>query len=244
MSVDAGKDILSIYNLNSLPEKDFLAVFDIDETLINIKSMFSFLKFYYVRKYGFYQGTAIYQLKINEVKKLTNIKSREEINKEFYRLFYGEKICYLKCCAEQWFDNANKGSIFFKESCFLLKTLRAHGAKIVFLSGSAEFILSPIVSYLGGGDILGITLEIRDGYATGEIEGFQTIGSGKRDALASYIKKKNISMDNSWAFGDHISDLPFLEMASYPCIMAGNKDLEDIARTKKWPVLSNKNIAE
>jgi len=245
MPIDTDKDILSIYNLDFFPEKDFLAVFDVDETLINLKSMFSFLEFYYVNKIGIYHGTKAYQLKIKEIKKMTLLKSREEINRDFYRFFYGEKLSYLESCAEQWFDKVSREKGFFlKESCWLLKNMRSYGAKIVFLSGSAEFILRPIVRNLGGGDVLSITLGTKDGYVTGEIEGFQTIGSGKRDALKDYIKKKKLSMENAWAIGDHISDLPFLEMARYPCIMSGNKDLEDIAQKKNWPILNNKKFAE
>lgn len=227
-------------SVNSAAElSGFLAVFDVDETLIRAKSMFAFLRYLLVAEKGSVEGIAEYVRQLEHIQELRRTASRETVNREFYRLFKNKNIAVLRETARAWFEHETSDDerFFIPETCALLARCRRQGAVIVFLSGSADFILDPIVRHLGGGHVLAIQLQVVCGIATGELEGIQTIGSGKRVALEQFVRDRGLSFANSIAVGDHTSDLPFLEIADRPHVVSGDDELARFAREKNWQII-------
>ncbi|MGF9564494.1 HAD-IB family hydrolase [Neorhizobium sp. JUb45] len=217
----------------------YLAVFDVDETLVSVKSMFSFLRFVLISEHGMPHGVALYGAVRNKLEALRSRASREDVNREFYRLFRHRGINRLRLLAQEWFaeEVASHPDLFIPETCALLREHRERGAGIVFLSGSADFILEPIVDHLGGGAIVANRLAEEKGVTTGELKGIQTIGSGKREALRQYVEEHGLNFRGSVAVGDHISDLPFLELAQHPVVVRGDLELEQIAISRGWTMI-------
>ncbi|OWK25028.1 hypothetical protein AJ87_14830 [Rhizobium yanglingense] len=164
---------------------------------------------------------------------------REQVNREFYRLFRNTDLNHLRRLARDWFTDemASNADLFIPETCRLLEQYRRQGAIIVFLSGSADFIIEPIARHLGGATVLAIHLADENGIATGELAGIQTIGAGKREALEAFVRENALSLAGSVAFGDHISDLPFLEIVDHPVAVGGDQELERVAHQNGWPIL-------
>jgi HAD superfamily hydrolase (TIGR01490 family) len=223
----------------TLCQTRLIAVFDVDETLIAVKSMFAFLRFFLMARYGAEEGLVEYGRERERLERLRRMNTREQVNREFYRVFRNQALSDLQQIAESWFDDeiSTRPDFFIPETCALLEHYRQNDAIIVFLSGSADFILQPIVRHLGGGEVLAVQLDAVDGVATGELEGIQTIGQGKRDALDAFLARNRLSMARSVAVGDHISDLPFLEMAADPMVIAGDRDLEMVAHARGWKIM-------
>ncbi len=191
-----------------------LAVFDVDETLIDCKSMFDFLQFALRRTLGRDAGGVVFIHLMEELQTARETAPREAVNRLFYSKLEGWRIADLEQLAEQWFQHRlHQSQPFFLSA--VLAALRQHqaaGDDILFLSGSARFILAPMAQYLGVRHMQAIELELAlDGASlTGNIAGLQTIGDGKAEALARFLNSLPARPGVITGYGDHESDLPFL----------------------------------
>ncbi len=112
--------------------------------------------------------------------------------------------------AERWWDQIPTDERWIPEAVDALRAHQCAGHVIVLLSGSANFILAPIAEEIGVDCILSISLGIlENGICNGEIVGIQTIGEGKREALAQLTHRAE-SNAKLVGYGDHESDLSFL----------------------------------
>jgi len=189
-----------------------LAVFDVDETLIWEKSMFSFLRFFLRSEHGWQAGDAKYKDICAALHSLSAIAPRETVNRAFYEVLKGQKMSHLQAQAEKWFAQIPAQEWFIPEVLATLRVHQQHGHRIALLSGSADFILKPVCDVLAPDDVLAITLEqSEEGICTGQIAGLQTIGAGKTAALQTILDDvDNDPIVSSFGYGDHESDAPFL----------------------------------
>ena len=99
-------------------------------------------------------------------------------------------------------------------------------------------ILSPIAKYLGVTDILCAPLIINDaGELTGEIGLPETIGAGKKDALMTFCRDKEINPADCYAYGDDLSDIPMLEAIGHPVCVGEHSALTRYAAEKNWHII-------
>ena len=94
-----------------------------------------------------------------------------------------------------------------------------------------------IADYLQINHFIGITLEVLQGTYTGKILGTQTIGEGKLTSLLEYVQKNNFCLKQSYGYGDHISDKPFLKAVDNPYVLATNEDIVSYAKSNSWHIL-------
>lgn len=207
---------------------DTVAVFDVDETLIPFKSMFVFLEFAMKTKLGEEQGSRSYSVFCSEIDKYRETLTREAVNRLFYRVFKGWPFAELEELALSWWRKIPEERKWIPESIEALRSHQRQGHPVVLLSGSAEFILKPVSKELGTDIILATKLDVlNDGNCSGEIKGIQTIGDGKRQALAQ-IERISAADLKLVGYGDHESDLAFLSYCDegYVVTSGGTTDLE------------------
>lgn len=190
-----------------------MAVFDVDETLIWEKSMFSFLRFFMQSEHGEKTGLDRYDAFASNLNKLSQTAPREVVNRSFYEVFQDQRMSKLTALAQSWFAQQPVEKWFIPEVLATLRVHQQHGHRIVLLSGSALFILAPLATALAPDDVLAINLgETPDGICTGKINGIQTIGAGKLDALrAILLDGGDDPVSSCFGYGDHESDAPFLD---------------------------------
>ncbi|RMA42672.1 HAD family hydrolase [Rhodophyticola porphyridii] len=187
-----------------------LAVFDVDETLIECKSMFSFLEFAFREVAGDTGGAQAYRAALYELQTARETEPREVVNRLFYRNFSRWSLDQLAELSQEWFARSKARSFYVPEVLNRFRQHQAQGHETVLLSGSANFIVAPIADDLGATGILAIALKrLPDGTTDGQIEGIQTIGEGKAAALRNLIQARGPYV-RTFGYGDHQSDLPFL----------------------------------
>ncbi|KAB8030724.1 HAD family hydrolase [Fluviispira multicolorata] len=228
---------------NSITKRvNYYAFFDVDETIIQEKSMFSFLYFYskkMVLKLNiikvikiFYYFNLIKYLKINKY-------SRDHINEIYYKFYKGININTLNNHANEWFDKARRRRNFFNSN--IINEIYFHkmnGAKVVLVSGSFQACLKPIANYLGIEEILCTQMEILDQKCTGNLLNIPIIGEGKVILIKQLLLKDNFSNYSlCYAYGDHISDLPMLNFVGNPRVVPNCKKLLEYAKEKNWVLL-------
>lgn len=218
----------------------YVAIFDLDETIISCKSLFNAYQFFCFNHpdISFQER---YASTIENIKKLQLAGvHRNEINRAFYSSFKGINKLEMEDLALDWFKQSllNDKS-FFNQA--VLDELRAHQLReaiIIIVSGSFLECVKPVADYLGVSDLICIELECAKGCFTGNISGIQTIGEGKLLALNHFIKKSGLSLKGSYAYGDHPSDLPMLELADHRVIVGDNDIMLDKAFKASWDTLS------
>ncbi|MDE2269483.1 MAG: HAD-IB family hydrolase [Betaproteobacteria bacterium] len=215
------------------------AFFDVDETLIGIKSMFSFRDFYLRWTLGVEQGAAAQKHAQTQVQEqVARGLERTEINRLFWESFRGFEQTDVQQAAYAWHQQVRqKPGYFIQQAVAALRQHQQEGTEPVFVSGSCIDILMPLATELGVKTLLTNRLEVEQGRFTGKLLPPQTIGAGKRQAMVDFLEESDALACDCYAYGDHLSDLPLLETVGHPRVVAGNTDLVSVARHRGWPVL-------
>jgi len=214
------------------------AFFDVDGTVLSIKSMFSFHDFWYRRwnRVNGPAGSEEYEDVTAILRRLTDSEApRELINRRYYESFAGRSVDAVTACAQAWARSvlADPG-LFVTEVIDELDGLRAKGVEPVFVSGSFKEVLEPVAEHLGVREVLATRLIQVDGKYTGRFEAPQTIGEGKAISIAEFLARRETRAADCWAFGDDVSDVPMLGAVGHPVAVIGDRALASIARSRGW----------
>lgn len=217
------------------------AFFDVDETLVRIKSMFSFRDYYLHWALGEERGAAAQKRFLTlQREQIIRGLDRQEINRLFWESFRGFEKSDVQRAAQAWHQHVRKQPGYFIPQT--LKALDQHqrqGTEPVFVSGSCIEILTPLAQELGVTSVLANRLEVEQGRFTGKLLPPQTIGIGKRKTVVDFLEKSKALAEDCYGYGDHVSDLPMLESVGHPRVIEGNADLTSIAQERGWPVLTS-----
>lgn len=120
----------------------------------------------------------------------------------------------------------------------VLKSL-ASVADIYLVSAEPQFVTDAFVEQLKSNKVLltgasSVRFGADDEYFTGDISDISFPSKGK---LA--LKMKDMYQGPMAAFGDHPNDLPMLEVAEQPVVVAGpdNSQLQELAIARNWSVI-------
>ncbi|AHG20888.1 hypothetical protein Z042_15720 [Chania multitudinisentens RB-25] len=212
------------------------AFYDVDDTLINIKSMFDFFQFW-ASENGLISQQEQFDSQFSVLAR--KMSSREELNRAYYRFFKGVPLLKIEQCAERWFKNSFSNTEIFIS--YTLKSILAHrvlGHNIVLVSGSMTPLLKPIAQLLGITDILCTKLATdQSGVVTGEILETQTIGEGKAIVIRQYALENDINLSACFAYGDDVSDIPMLACVGHPICIGEGTALSHYASNNNWPIV-------
>ncbi|WP_051840604.1 HAD family hydrolase [Streptomyces sp. NRRL F-5126] len=191
-----------------------VAFFDVDETLITVKSMFRFLEFHYRARglppsaYGQAAGT-LRRRSAEGVSRLTT-------NREYYRLFAGRPRDELFSHGRAWFEaESAAGGLLHPPVVSALRRHQEQGALIVLVSGSFRPCLEPVAGALGADEILCSEPEYADGLCTGVVRS-PVIGVQKGRLARELMRQRAVPPSRAAAYGDHASDLELLRSVGHP----------------------------
>lgn len=211
-----------------------IALFDIDGTLIKQQSQKLFLKFLFKEGViGFLFFIKIYTwfflYKINLVEKPEVVMEKAVLFlKNKPTEFAQEKVdIFFKTSLLHFFDN---------KIVEVLQEKRQAGYTIVLVSNAFDFLVSRIASFLKADSFLATQLEIKNNIFTGKID---TVMYGKNKVfyINKYLISKKISLLNSFAYTDHHSDLPMLELVDNPVLVNPDKALANIGKQRGWKII-------
>ncbi len=220
----------------------YLAFFDVDGTVIDTKSMFSFLKYYWQNipsnigasvNFKYYA----YLIKVIILQKLGC--SRQHINEKYYQHFAGKNKDEIMLLGKMWWERISASKLVYNHK--VINEIRFHqqsGAAVVLVSGSMEACVNPIAEELGIRHCLVTSLENNNGIYTGKINGIPNIGNGKVKKIKEFIEKnyKDVDLSKCFAYGDHESDISMLEYVGNPVVVGKNEFLIKIAKKSGWKI--------
>lgn len=219
------KSQIKSYGLVSSKYDRGAAFFDVDDTLINIKTMFSFLEYLKSTDLIGDVNRVLEHEKELLILRSNNVK-RDDINRYYYRIFKSLGVNQLDKTVDIWFQSLTETMDIFNLP--VVRELRKHqddGVDIVFVSGSCQALLKPIGKILNVEKYLSAPLEVIDGYYTGNLYSYPMIGQGKADALNQYVQDNGLDLELCYAYGDDISDLPMLNLVGKPRLVNPDKSM-------------------
>jgi HAD superfamily hydrolase (TIGR01490 family) len=208
-----------------------VAFFDVDETLITVKGMLSFLEFHLDAPDRYRQiADRLHRLAADGV-------PRGESNRLYYEVFAGQRETEVAASGRRWFQREMVGgALFHGELVRVLRRLQAAGTTIVLVSGSFSACLDPIAEHLGADQVLGTVPEVRAGRYTGRVVR-TVIGEGKATAARALLAEFGVDGRLCVAYGDHSSDLPMLLAVGHAGVVGQDPVLLAHAAERGWDLL-------
>jgi HAD superfamily hydrolase (TIGR01490 family) len=208
------------------------AFFDVDETLVSVRTLESFLLFYLKRV-----PEMVSPARLRELAELVVTLERSEFNRVYYGIWAGQPVEQVLAAGRDWYVETSAQPGFYRPN--VLAKLREHqaaGARVVLVSGSFPPPLAPIAAAVGADAVYCTELEVgADGRYTGVISAAM-IGDDKRTVVDAYLAGLGPAAP-SWGYGDHSSDLPLLERVSSPVVVGSDPAMLELAGERGWPVL-------
>lgn len=115
---------------------------------------------------------------------------------------------------------------------------RAAGDRLLVISASGVHLVAPIAAHLGIDEVLAIDLERHDGRYSGRTEGVLTYREGKVIRLMKWLAAQDETLDGAIFYSDSRNDLPLLCKVSQPRTVNPDPALLEHARQTGWPVLN------
>ena len=217
-----------------------LAIFDLDNTLINTDSDNAFPQFmiekgYINAEYATAKNEKFYQdyqqgcLNVHEFVafqveplKTLNKQQLDELHQEFMQKYIEPHISHM--------------------ATLLVKSHKDAGDELLVISSTNEFIITPICHAFGITNIIGMRLETYEkGFFTGNIIGVPSLSEGKITRLDEWLTQNCRSRedyDRIYFYSDSKNDLPLLNEVSNPVAVNPDEILSQYAKRNGWPILN------
>jgi HAD superfamily hydrolase (TIGR01490 family) len=115
---------------------------------------------------------------------------------------------------------------------------KKEGHLLVLISGSVRYLLEPVARDLEFDHLLCTDLEVdQKGLMTGKPAGLVCVNHNKKKLTLKLAQKLKLDLAGSYAYGNHHSDLPLLEIVGNPHAVQPNSILERTARQRSWPII-------
>lgn len=221
------------------------AFFDVDETLIRLKSMVSFQQYYFSRAsaqgWPMDEPFSTFEAFMAHFRQLSETVPRENLNRAYYQSFAGRPVDRITRCGQEWFQARLQDTavpLWHEPGVAELRRCQRSGYRIVLVSGSFNELLAPIATDLKVDGVIATHIVREGNVFTGEITGTPCIGEGKAARIQDYALRHRIDLARSLAVGDHQSDIPMLESTGSACYVPGDTVLEKAAEASGWRPLS------
>ncbi|MCG7499821.1 HAD-IB family hydrolase [Vibrio sp. Of7-15] len=212
-----------------------LAVFDLDETIIDGDSVTLWLHF--LLEKGVINNPSV----LDEDKRLMAeyVAGTLDINEYMkfvimpLQVLSMAEVDELACeFAEQFIR-----PLVFPQVTSVLQDLKSDGVPILIISATVSFLVKPIAKMLGVDEAIGIDLKCAENKYTHHIQGSASFREGKVVRLREWLKLQPVFIGHICFYTDSINDLPLCQFADEvytvnPCPLLMNE-----AMKQQWPVL-------
>lgn len=120
----------------------------------------------------------------------------------------------------------------------LLARHRTRGDTLLIVTATNRFITEPIAKRLGVDHLIAVEPEIVDGRYTGRLSGIPSYRQGKVERLEAWLADKNLALDGAWFYSDSHNDLPLLEYVDHPVAVDPDETLRQEAERRHWRIIS------
>lgn len=216
------------------------AFYDLEGTLVSTNLVHT-LAFYSRRQQGLFSTIKKSAATLAKLPLFgaTDLYSRNVFNELFFQSYEGESEDRLRYFSEELFEDVLKPAIF-DGTPELIAAGKKLGQRQIVITGALDFTIDRLCQYLGIDEYKANRLEFVNGYATGRILPPVMASATKAKWMREYAEKNDISLSESYAYTDSISDLPMLSIVGHPVAVNPDFRLKQTARQHDWAVLDLK----
>jgi HAD superfamily hydrolase (TIGR01490 family) len=211
------------------------AFVDVDHSLLRVSTLHDFASFYFSPAERHEPHPKLVEHARTLERMAATGADRTAMNRRYYELWADEPVTSVRAAANDWHAARASAHDFYRRPVVeLVEALRAQGSEIVLLSGSFDECLDPIARRVGASAVLCTALTRRAERYTGAVER-PMIGEHKAAAVRDFVAgvpQHELAEDT--AIGDHLSDVPVLELVGHPVVVPVDEGLVDLARTRNW----------
>ncbi len=160
---------------------------------------------------------------------------RSAFNRVFYRSYTGLRVDRIKEQARDCYREVIVPRRFDQVVACLAEHRRA-GRRIVLVTGSIGYVMEPLAGDLGAEDLIATRLIESDGCFTGQLDGPPIALDEKARLVRRLAQENGIDLEESYAYGDSVADLPMLEAVGHPQAVNPDRRLATIAQARGWPI--------
>lgn len=216
-----------------------LAIFDLDNTLLN--------------------GDSDYNWSLFLIKKgILDQSIYEQQNEEFFKDYQTGSLD-IDAYAEFQFKPLRENERFFlndlrdeyvatiirpmitEKAKDLVNEHRSQGDQLLIITATNSFITKPIAALFGIEELIGTDLEEINNQFTGKIKGVASFQEGKVTRLNQWLDDKHLTLaqfDKTFFYSDSKNDLPLLRSVSHPVAVNPDATLNTEAKKNNWPIMS------
>lgn len=123
---------------------------------------------------------------------------------------------------------------------YMLDRLDWHMAQqheLIVITCANRYLAGPIVEAMGIRNLIGTSLELRDGQFVADLNEEAPFREGKVHRLLDWATSHGFSMQQTWGFSDSQNDLPLLERVSHPVAVTPDATLRAMALQREWEII-------
>lgn len=211
--------------------------FDLDKTIIARSSTLAFSRPLY--KAGLLNRKALLKAAIAQTYYQmfgADHAQLERMRQELSRLTTGWNKAEIETLVTETVDEV-VAPLVYAEALSIIDQHQRAGRTVVVISSSPLEIVEPLCRYLGLTDVIATRPEIdEEGRYTGALD-FHAYGPAKAEAIRELAIRENVSLPDSFAYSDSITDLPMMEAVGHPVAVNPDKELREVATERDWEIL-------
>jgi HAD superfamily hydrolase (TIGR01490 family) len=215
-----------------------LVIFDVDNTLLKGYTQRLFIKFLYEKG----EVSSVYYVLLSlwfVLYKIGAIRNPKHAMEYGFSFIKNKKDADVEDILNSFLTSVLVPRIY-PGVVEIIKKHREEEGIIILVSNSPDIIIGKIAGYLHVESFISTKLEKVNDVYTGKINGVIMYGEEKLNAINLFLKSRSLSLENSWFYSDHESDVFLLNKVSHPIIVNPTKRLMIIAMKNNWPVLNFK----
>jgi HAD superfamily hydrolase (TIGR01490 family) len=170
---------------------------------------------------------------------VTDQYSRKVFNDLFFKRYKGESEDRLRFFASELFEDVLKPAVY-PGTFELIEKSRSLGIRQVVVTGALDFSVKQLMEYLGIQDYAANRLEFVNGVATGRLLPPVLAAATKASWIRTFAEREGLSLSDSYAYSDSMSDLPMLSVVGHPAVVNPDMRLRQTALHHDWPIISLK----
>lgn len=209
-----------------------------DGVIINGQSQQFFLNYLFrKRAVGLF-----FYLKINiwfALYKIGMAKNPKKIMEYSSSFLKGKNVEEIEKLTGNFFNEVLKNFIFH-EIIDIIDKHRIENRELLIVSNTLDIIVKSVSHFLNIENYIGTRAEIINNKFTGNISGDIVYGKNKLKFIENFLREKGLGIEDSWAYTDHISDLPMLMLVKNPFTVNPDKKLYIEAKKRNWKILNFK----
>ncbi|MDC0423245.1 HAD-IB family hydrolase [Methylophilaceae bacterium] len=215
-----------------------LAIFDLDNTLLNGDSDYNWSLF--LIQHG-----------------VLDADTYKERNEQFFKEYQSGNLDVYAYCEFQFKtlkDNSRElldelradyvntiiKPMITKEAKDLVESHRKENHKLLIITATNSYITRPIADLFDIEDLIGTDLEELNGQFTGKVSGLPSFQEGKITRLNLWLDKRGIKfqeLEKTFFYSDSMNDIPLLEKVSNPVAVNPDETLQKKAIKENWPII-------